>query len=120
MQLLAESGNLATLPERFTAARLEDAHALLWLDGTASARGGTSRWGRAHPLALSSLASALVRSALTRATGGWVAPPAAAELQRGAVPYSTIRRQIQRDAALCAVLATGALAALASACLRRR
>ncbi|KAL4425223.1 hypothetical protein ABPG75_009239 [Micractinium tetrahymenae] len=119
-QLLAESGDLASLPQRFTAARLEDAHALLWLDGTTRERGGTSRWGLAHPLALSNVVSTLVRSVLTKATGGWVAPPALVTQQRGTMSYSALKRQIQRDAALCAVLAAGSVAALAAACLRRR
>ncbi|KAL4425220.1 hypothetical protein ABPG75_009236 [Micractinium tetrahymenae] len=111
-QLLAESGDLASLPQRFTAARLEDAHALLWLDSSADAREGTSRWGLAHPLAFSTVASTLARSLLTKLTGGGVAPAAWVALLLGTRPCSELKRQVQWDATLCAALAAGSLAAL--------
>ena len=73
----ASGGDLAALPAAFTAARRDDAAALLWLDTHASERNGNGAWGRLHPLAIASGAAMAGRVALRKvAPEGWVAPPA--------------------------------------------
>lgn len=105
LQLLERAGpDLAGVPAAFTAARLPDARALLWLDATAAARGGTSRWGRLHPLAVTSGASMLWRAALSKATGGWVLPGAQAAMNDLALPYRQVQAQIRRDTLLLGTL----------------
>ena len=69
-QLLDRHGaDLAAVPPAFTAARLADSEAILWLDGTASARGGSTALGRLHPHALTQGCAMIARSLLGAATG---------------------------------------------------
>ncbi|KAL4420770.1 hypothetical protein ABPG75_010426 [Micractinium tetrahymenae] len=117
-QLLAESGgDVSSLPERFTAARLADAHALLWLDGNSSSRNGTARWAAANPWALAQTASMLCRGMLSRASGGWVAPHAPTEMNNTCLPYSQVKAQVVRDGLLAAAAALTVPLMLAGAAL---
>jgi kynurenine 3-monooxygenase len=95
-------GDLAALPAAYTAARLDDAQALLWLDTAMSAlagRGGDSAAFKA---------SVVARLALGKVTGGWVRPHAFLLLKDGSLPYAEARRQVERDAAAAKVVTTGA------------
>lgn len=114
LQLLESAGeDLASVPAAFTAARLPDARALLWLDSNASERNGTSRWGRLHPLAVASGASMLYRSLLTKATGGWVRPNALAVMNDLGRPYREVQAQVWRDNLLLGTLGLPAAAPVA-------
>ncbi|KAL4858184.1 Acylamino-acid-releasing enzyme 1 [Chlorella vulgaris] len=95
-------GDLAALPAAYTAARLDDAQALLWLDTAMSAlagRGGDSAAFKA---------SVVARLVLGKVTGGWVRPHAFLLLKDGSLPYAEARRQVERDAAAAKVVTTGA------------
>eukprot|EP00887_Chlorella_sp_A99_P000642 scaffold5.g642.t1 len=112
--LEAGGGDLATLPERYTAVRLPDVAALLALDGGAGARMGQClRWGQLHPAALSALAASLARRKLSMATRGWVRPPALVLSDYSATPFREVEAMVRRDDAVAAGLAAAAAAALA-------
>ncbi len=114
LQLLEQAGDdLASVPAAFTAARLPDARALLWLDGNAAERNGTSSWGRLHPLAVASGASMLYRSLLSKATGGWVRPGAQIAMNDLALSYREVQAQVQRDNLLLCTLGLPAAAPVA-------
>lgn len=99
--MLDEPGaSLDDAPERFTAARLPDAAALLWLDADATTRGAASVAAR---LVLRS-ASMAGRGALSRATGGWVRPDAQQLMNGGDASYSEVKAQMQRDRVLLATV----------------
>ncbi|EFN55569.1 hypothetical protein CHLNCDRAFT_134054 [Chlorella variabilis] len=110
--LEACGGDLAALPERYTAARLEDAHALQWMDRAMSALVG--RGGAAAALK----ASLVARVILSKATGGWVRPHALVLLKDGSLPYGEAARQVRRDAAVAKLVATGLGVALVAAWLK--
>ena len=110
--LEACGGDLAALPERYTAARLEDAHALQWMDRAMSALAG--RGGAAAALK----ASLVARVILSKATGGWVRPHAFVLLKDGSLPYGEAARQVRRDAAVAKLVATGLGVALVAAWLK--
>lgn len=118
-QLLDRCGaDLAALPAAFTAARLGECRAILWLDDTASARAGNSALGRLHPHALTQGAALLVRAALGAATRGWVGPAAVVAMNETCLPYSRVQAQMRRDGLLAGtagLLLTLLLAALACA-----
>ena len=103
---------LERLPAAFTAARMADAQALLYLDGEFPRRVGAT----ARPWSLPSLAlriSTVARLLLHRATGGRVAKPAWMRLQSARiVPYRQIAMQLRRDDWLvgAATAAAGAMA----------
>lgn len=100
-QLLDRHGaDLAALPPAFTAARLAESEAILWLDGTASARGGSTALGRLHPHALTQGCAMIARSLLGAATGGRVGPAAMIVMNETCTPYSSVQAQMRRDAAL--------------------
>lgn len=102
-------GDLAALPQRYTAARLADAQALLWLDSQMSALAG--RGGRSAELK----ASVVARLLLHKATGGWSRPHGFVLLKDGSLPYGEARRQVERDVAAARLLTTGAGLAVVAA-----
>lgn len=101
------------MPAAFTVARLPDARALVWLDATAAQRSGTSPWGRLHPLALSSMASMLYRSLLSKATGGWMDPGTPVIMNELGRPYREVAAQVKRDSLLLGTLGLPAAAPVA-------
>lgn len=102
-QLLDRSGgDLSALPAAFTAARLDECRAILWLDDTAGARTGNTALGRLHPHALAQGAAMLARTALGAATRGWVGPAAVVAMNKSSLPYSRVRAQMRRDGLLAA------------------
>lgn len=114
----AVAGDLTVAPEAYTAARLADVQALLWLDaalsGVAGRGGGGGADGQPDPRA--TRAAAVARGVLGALTRGWVRPHALVRLKDGGLPYAEARRAVQRDAQLVGLLTAGArLGAVAAA-----
>lgn len=107
--LEACDGDLSALPPRYTAARLEDARALLWLDSAMSALVGRG------PQSAALKASVVARLLLHKASGGWVAQHGFVQFKDGTLPYAEARRQVERDMAAATVVTAGAGLALAAA-----
>lgn len=102
----AAGGDLAAVPEQYTAARLEDAQALLWLDSALSGVAGRS--GGEGPDPRATRAAVVARVALGALTRGLVRPHALIRLKDGGLPYAEARRAVERDAAVARVVTTGA------------
>ena len=88
---------LEALPEAFTRRRLEDVHALVWLDENARAfRGQLGIFNRHF---ISYCAHMYIRPALHRAVPGLVSKPALQEVWESPVAYrySAIARQLRGD-----------------------
>ena len=86
---------LEVLPEAFTHRRLEDVHALVWLDENARAfRGQLGIFNRHF---ISYCAHMYLRPALHRAAPGLVSKPALQEVWESPVAYSAIARQLRGD-----------------------
>ncbi len=119
--LEACGGDLAALPAAFTAARLADARALLWLDAALSTVAGRAApvsglaCGR-PPSPRANKLAVVSRVILSRLTRGWVRPHALILLKDGSLPYAEARRRVERDAAIADAAASwGALAAAGAA-----
>ena len=108
----AAGGDLAAAPQQYTALRLEDVRALLWLDGALSGVAGRSAGGCGGSDAgrgpRAARAAVVARVALGALTRGWVRPHALVRLKDGGLPYAEARRAVERDAALVRVVTTGA------------
>ncbi|GAB4813314.1 hypothetical protein N2152v2_000360 [Parachlorella kessleri] len=108
-------GNLAALPEQWSAARLADAQALVRLDAESVRRRGRGRLGRLDPLYLSAVVASRARHLLrwrsVRSRRDVEPQAAPVDSERRAVRYSKIEAQVRRDDAVVAAAATG-LAAL--------
>ena len=86
---------LEVLPEAFTHRRLEDVHALVWLDENARAfRGQLGIFNRHF---ISYCAHMYLRPARHRAVPGLVSKPALQEVWESPVAYSAIARQLRGD-----------------------
>lgn len=97
---------LEALPEAFTRSRLEEVHALVWLDENMQAfRGQQGIFNRPF---ISGFAHIALRSMLHRAAPGLVSKPALRQLLDSHVTYSAIMRQIRGDG-VALMLAAGAV-----------
>ncbi|KAL4430832.1 hypothetical protein ABPG75_006088 [Micractinium tetrahymenae] len=119
--LEACGGDLAALPAAYTAARLEDARALLWLDGALSAVAGRAAvpaglGAGPPPSPRANKLAVVARVLLSKLTRGWVRPHALILLKDGSLPYAEARCRVERDAALAgAASSLGALAVAGAA-----
>lgn len=104
----AVGGDLAAVPAAYTAARLADVQALLWLDGALS--GVAGRAGGDGPDPRATHAAVVARVLLGKLTGGWVRPHALVRLKDGGLPYVKARRAVERDAALARAAALALVA----------
>lgn len=113
---------LEALPEAFTRRRLEDVHALVWLDENARAFRG--QMGILNRHFLSYCAHMYLRPALHRAAPGLVSKPALQEVWESPVAYSAIARQLRGDGVAlmlaAGVVGLGCVAACTAAVLSYR
>lgn len=119
--LEACGGDLAALPAAYTAARLDDSRALLWLDAALSSVAGRATLpdglaGGPPPNPRANKLAVVTRVLLHKVTRGWVRPHALILLKDGSLPYAEARRLVQRDAALAGAAASlGVLGAAGAA-----
>mmetsp|Transcript_13708 Transcript_13708/g.29448 ORF Transcript_13708/g.29448 Transcript_13708/m.29448 type:complete len:647 (+) Transcript_13708:128-2068(+) len=104
---------LDALPATFTARRLEDVHALVWLDEHARAFRG--QMGYFNRYFLMYIAHMVVRPALASVLPGTVAVPALKEVWAGPVQYTAIQDQMIGDGVKLGLLGGGLLLGAAAA-----